>query len=356
MKRSIILLMIIALLFIFAQSAAAGNMDVLYEAADPDAKTVIEKDDLEDARSIIEHLSPENLLTFIKNSVIASIPSVKRLAAALVTVIGVSFIVSALVSGKSKDLADLCVCVFAICVLHNAVYPLICGAFIKLLSQNAFLSLLFSFMSAGMAAAGKTVSAGLMPVSAMGIVVLMSNAVSVFFIPLGEIMLCLSYSAAIENGILQRAVTMARNAAVWLITLAGIVFSGVTAIQKCVAAAGDSIATSAARFIISGSMPIIGSTVKDAFSTVLSSSKMIVASAGAFGIISICIALFPQLIRLLMTLFVLQMANACLSASDLPSVKILIKSITSIFEIITAIYACETMYIIFSAGIMMSVV
>lgn len=355
MRKIFCVLSVVILIFSFEISVTAVDYSRIYESVDEDVKEYVSQEDLDDGLQLTEHLSPRKIYGFIEKAGRNVFPSLKPLVERILFIVLGSSLVLLITDKNYIQLFDTVTCIVSICLLHGSIYPLLSGVFVKLASLNGFLSLTYSYMAAGLAVGGKSVSAGLMPSTIVGILSIISNCISVIFFPLLSGILSLTYASAIENGVLKNLLDMLKKLCITLIGIIGIVFSGVTALQKYIASAGDSIGMSAAKFIISGSMPIVGGVVKDAFGTIAASSKMIVSSSGIFGIISVFIMLLPYLLTLIATLIILRIGLVVSEGIGQSSVKALLKGYTGVFEIITALYVCEMMYIIMSISLLISV-
>lgn len=355
MKKITFASIMLVLIIVSGLSVNAVDYSQMYDSADKDVKEYISQEELDDGVKLTEHLSPRNILNFVKKSVRSIFPSLKPLIKVVIFTVSASALMLLVTDKTYVGIFDIVLCLVSICFLHNCIYPILSGVFVKLASLNGFLSFVYSYMAAGLAAGSKSVSAGMMPSTIVGILSLISNVISLLFVPFLGGMLSLTYASAIENGILNKLLDMLKSIFVTLIGIVGIVFSGVTGLQKFIASAGDSIGMSTAKFIISGSMPIVGGVVKDAFGTVAASSKIIVSTSGVFGIISVIITLLPYLLKLLGVLMILRIGLILCEGTGQTSVKALLKGCLSVFEIIIALYVCEMMYIIISISLLISV-
>ncbi len=355
MKKTICVLLMILLTGILQLSVAAVDYSQMYDSAGTDVKEYVSKEDLDDGVGLTEHLSPKKMFEFVKKSLRSIFPSLKPLIERVIFSVCACALALLITDKNYVQLFDIVLCLVSICLLHSCIYPILSGAFVKLASLNGFLSLIYSYMAAGLAAGSKTVSAGMMPSTIVGILSVISNLISLFFVPFLGGLLSLTYASAIENGVLNKLLGTLKNILITLIGIVGIVFSGVTGLQKFISSAGDSIGMSTAKFIISGSMPIVGGVVKDAFGTVVASSKMIVSTSGVFGIISVVIMLLPYLLKLLAALMILRIGLILCEGMGQSSIKALLKGCEGVFEIITALYVCEMMYIIISVSLLISV-
>ena len=96
----------------------------------------------------------------------------------------------------------------------------------------------------------------------------------------------------------------------WVLGLVMALFLGMLSVQSMVAAAADRAGTKAARYVISGAVPIIGSAVSDAYTAVIGSLGVLRAAVGMVGIAALLSLLAPVLIELGLQRLLLAVAAA----------------------------------------------
>ena len=84
----------------------------------------------------------------------------------------------------------------------------------------------------------------------------------------------------------------------WILGLLMAGFLGLLSVQSFVTAAADRAGTKAAKFVISGAVPIVGGAVSDAYSAVLGSMGVLRSSVGVTGIVLVISILAPVILEL----------------------------------------------------------
>lgn len=77
------------------------------------------------------------------------------------------------------------------------------------------------------------------------------------------------------------------------------VFTGLLSIQSIVGTSADTLGVKAAKFVVSNFVPIVGSAVADAYTTMRSGLGLLRGATGAFGIIALCVTLLPPILETL---------------------------------------------------------
>ncbi len=91
-----------------------------------------------------------------------------------------------------------------------------------------------------------------------------------------------------------------KKAVSWAIGLVMTLFLGVLSLQNLLCNATDTAATKTAKYLVSSVVPVVGSAVSDAYSTVQSSLGILRSSTGVLGIAALCVFFLPPLMQLLL--------------------------------------------------------
>ena len=99
-----------------------------------------------------------------------------------------------------------------------------------------------------------------------------------------------SFSLSSVTGLLKKWTSL-------LLGLMMTVFTGLLSIQSIVGTSADTLGVKTAKFVVSNFVPIVGSAVADAYTTMRSGLGLLKGTAGAFGIIALCVILLPPVIE-----------------------------------------------------------
>ena len=154
--------------------------------------------------------------------------------------------------------------------------------------------------------------------SAQGVVLAFAAGVSLFLsraLPAaGMLGLGLGAAEALQpGGLCGMAAARLQKAAAAAAGLASGLFTAVLGVKHVAAAAADSVAAKGFRFLIGGSVPIVGSAVGEALGSVVAGLSVLRAGIGILGVLAIAlIHLFPlcELIRWRLALSLLEVFSA----------------------------------------------
>ena len=262
--------------------------------------------------------------------------------AMLVSVIGV-IILSTLINSMQGEENDVSTAFTAVGTL--ACSGIICTSFGAAISGaktaveglGAFLSVYVPVFAGIMAANGQTATAA----AYNGIITVAVEAFCQLFtlmiLPLASCVMGISVAGSFDPDLRINSIAEAVKKLVnWCLALVMTVFTGILSVQSFVGAAADSAAMRAAKFTVSGAVPIVGGAVSDALMTVKSSVGVIKASAGSFGIIASAAVMLPSIISLFLFRLVFVISSALSDTFGTSRITSLLKSGESVMSIVIA--------------------
>ena len=89
------------------------------------------------------------------------------------------------------------------------------------------------------------------------------------------------------------------KAAAWVLGLLMSVFLGFLTVQSLVSASADRVGTKAAKYVISGAVPVVGGAVSDAYTALLGSMGVLRSGVGMIGIAALLSLVLPGILELL---------------------------------------------------------
>lgn len=97
----------------------------------------------------------------------------------------------------------------------------------------------------------------------------------------------------------------------WIMSLVTTVYVGILSIQTAVNSSADSLAGRTAKFIIGSSVPVAGTVLSEAFTTVTASLGLLKTSVAIYGVIACCVIFLPVLLELLLWRLIFHITSFC---------------------------------------------
>lgn len=119
-----------------------------------------------------------------------------------------------------------------------------------------------------------------------------ANAVSVL-----RVFLAFSVASAVTSFDLKRLTDALYKVIKWALVLAVTVYTGVLSVQTIVANSAEMAGGKAAKMLVSGAIPIVGSAFSDAFSVIVSGAALVKNGVGAFGLLASLAIFLPLCIK-----------------------------------------------------------
>lgn len=128
-----------------------------------------------------------------------------------------------------------------------------------------------------------------------------------------------------------------KKLAFWIMSLLTTVFVGILSIQTAVNASADTLTLKTAKFIVGSSVPVAGTALSEALTTVTASLGLLKSSVGVYGIIACCMIFLPLLAELFIWRITL-ILNACVSdLFSLSKISGLLRSVDTVISVISGI-------------------
>ena len=159
---------------------------------------------------------------------------------------------------------------------------------------SSFILVYIPVFSAITVFSGGITSAGTYHMMILGATELIVKLSDAFLLPLMSLCTVLALTGSLfENSAGQAIVGFLRKAINTAITYSSVLFSGFLTLRCSLAGRADSAADRTARMILSGSVPVIGGAVSEAYSTVKGSLGLIRSTIGTAGVIAVLLILLP---------------------------------------------------------------
>ncbi len=166
---------------------------------------------------------------------------------------------------------------------------------------------------------------------------------SFIIVPLTGMQLGLSVSSSVLEDVNTSSVSKAiKKTSLWLLTLATTVFLALLGIQTVVKGSADSLSAKTVRFFVGTAVPVVGSVVGDALSTVKGCLKLLSSSVAIYGIVALATILLPVILELLLWRVVLLLTSSAAELLGQDKSASLIRSVDSATAMVLGISVLVT--------------
>ena len=141
----------------------------------------------------------------------------------------------------------------------------------------------------------------------------------------------------------------------WLLGFLAAIITTVLSISGIISASADSVGARTAKFIISGSVPVVGGAVSDAYLSIKSGMTMLRNSVGAFGIIATAYIFLPVIIRTFLWSFVAGIGEAVCDSMELSDLQKLMKSVSETLSLLIGVVVFSLFLLILGGILVMTI-
>lgn len=199
-------------------------------------------------------------------------------------------------------------------------------------SMTSFANVLLPTVAAVTAATGAVTGAAVRQMAAALFSDLLVNLIQKLLIPLLYGYLAISAAhAAVGNDGLKRMGQTLKWAVTTLLTVVMMAFVGYLTVSGVVAGSADAITVKAAKFAISGAIPVVGGILSDAAETVLASAGVLRGTVGVFGTVTILGLCLLPLLRLAIHYLMYKLVSAVAAAVEPGRVGTLVDAVSGAF-------------------------
>ncbi|MGN0173244.1 MAG: hypothetical protein ACI39F_02285 [Acutalibacteraceae bacterium] len=172
-------------------------------------------------------------------------------------------------------------------------------------------------------------------------------------LPFSNCFMALSVASGIsETSRLNGIIKLLKKAAFILLTAAMTVFLAVLSMQSFVTNTADNAASKTAKFLISSFIPIVGSSVSEALSSLKGCISILKSSAGIYAVIAILIMLLPLILKIVVFKLLLVFCSDISEVFFVGSIKNITDALNSALSIVLSVAICVLIMFIFSVTIL----
>lgn len=308
----------------------------------------------------LSQFTPANIFKTVISNLKQSAQSPVKSAAA---VIGIMLACALLATLKSsfgeKSLQNVFDIVSALCIAAVLLVPVtqcvsLCS---KTIEQSS--DFMFSFLPVYTTLA--TVSGH--PASAMAfqsLLLVSSEALSrisaTTFVPMVDMYLGFCVIGAVSPGVnISGVAGFLKSLVSWALGLCMTIYTGILTVQGLISNAADNVTMKTAKFVVEGTVPVIGGAVSDAMNTVISCTGLLKTAVGAYAIIVFILAFLPQLLECLIWLFAADLSLAVSDILGVANLSGMLKAIREALRLLVALVLTSALTMIISVSVMLLV-
>lgn len=368
MKIIKIVIASLTIIFIFSNvSAAEGKDEILkYEDAyyelfedelSDDTVEILEKSGIDsiDFKSIVS-AEPKDILLFFKNTAEGTIKGPLKnfvFNCSVLLLLSVVFTYSSENEKRKKSLNLLAFSYIALSVCIPMASVLKSGAAAIKMSSK-FMTLFLPVLGGIVAASGNPTLALNYNSFALYFAHALTSFSSNILLPFETMMFALvSVNMISDQMNVKNLAKSIKNGVVKTLSIAGAIFTAVLSVKGVLSNVADTVASKGAKVLVSSLIPVVGSSVSDAYGTIANSLLLLKSSVGVFGIAAIAAINLPVIIQLSLWSLSMSFSSAVADVLGLNSIADYFREVSNTVRIFNVILIFCCVLFIISTGILL---
>lgn len=222
------------------------------------------------------------------------------------------------------------------------------------LSSNFLLAYIPAFAGV-ISMSGKPLSSAVYSSVMIGLSNLLAQCNVKVFLPVVQVFFSLNIASSVQpKYAFNSLVAFFKKAVTVLLGFSATIFTGLLAIKGSLASAGDSVAVRGVKMLVGSAVPVVGSALSDAYTSVLGSITLIQNAVGIFGIVVFALMHVPVILDLLLWYLALSFTASVSEALGQKQAATLLNGIASTVSLVNTLVIFTAFILIISTGIMLN--
>ncbi len=337
--------------------AAQNTASQIYEAVDGDTRKALEALGLEhaDYQSMLK-LSPRAVVEELVRLVTGKMAEPLQTVGLVCAFLALQAVLSSFLREKNslQTAFSLLSALWVTVLLLQSVTKSLTAAFSAIKLSADFMLVYIPGFAGVVAMSGKPLTSAAYSGVMVGVSNLFSEVQVYVFLPLIQVFFLFHLLAALQEDRAWDGVTAFLKKTVQIVLgFCATVFTGLLSIKGALAASGDSVAVRGVKMLIGSAVPIIGSALGDAYTSVLGSIGLIKNTIGVFGILIIALVTVPAILDLLLWYIGVSFCAAAAGALGQPQIKRLLDGVASTVSLVNTLVIFTAFLWIISTGIIL---
>lgn len=241
---------------------------------------------------------------------------------------------SAANSAENGNILNYATVLSAASVLISPVFSVISNTVAVLKAITVFMTAFIPVFAGIVAASGGVASSAAMGATLLGATNVISYIASFVVVPLLCGYLSLNIASGVSPLVSKTGIADGiKQISLWILSLLSTFFIGILSIQTAVNASADTLALKTAKFVIGSAVPVAGTALSEALTTVTASMGLLRSSVGIYAVFSCIAIILPFFIELLLWKLMLTALTSVAELFSVSAVASLLKSINTVITV-----------------------
>ena len=205
-----------------------------------------------------------------------------------------------------------------------------------------------------LAASGNITSAGSYNIIVLSVAEIFTQIASTLLMPLLGFCMALAVVESINPAISLSGMTNGiKKAATWGVGFLMTIFVGLLTIQSITGSSVDTVTIKATKFVMSSAIPVVGSAVSDAYTTLRGSLGLLRSGVGTYGVIALVLTMLPSILAVMATQLAVYLGSVGAEIFGVKAIAGFLKNVADVLAIALSLLLCFSIMLIISTTIVM---
>ncbi len=358
------IIMILVLIFVFAIPVSAegtflkdSDSEKLIEALPQDAKDYMEENEIDASKSDwIKNLNFSSVLKDIWNILKSKVTTPFATMSLMIGVVLLSSSLTVIGNSNSSKTTGFAVTAVSAVLIATPIFNVVNSACEIMQTASVFMTAFVPVFATVVVANGQAVTGTSMGALLLGASQVVELVGTHLVIPL----MCgyLSVSIASSVSPILSKTTLAesiKKLSFWIMSFFTTVFLGILSIQTVINASADSLSIRTAKFVIGSSVPMAGTVLAEALTTVTASLGVLKTTVAIYGVIACVVIFLPLLIELVLWRICLNVTSIVSDVLSVANISKLVKSVDMAVSVLCGIILLSMALFVISLSVVVSV-
>ena len=358
------IIMILVLIFVFAIPVSAegtflkdSDSEKLIEALPQDAKDYMEENEIDASTGKwIKNLSFSSVLKDIWNILKSKVTTPFATMSLMIGVVLLSSSLTVIGNSNSSKTTGFAVTAVSAVLIATPIFNVVNSACEIMQTASVFMTAFVPVFATVVVANGQAVTGTSMGALLLGASQVVELVGTHLVIPLMcgylSISIVSSVSPILSKTTLAESI---KKLSFWIMSFFTTVFLGILSIQTVINASADSLSIRTAKFVIGSSVPMAGTVLAEALTTVTASLGVLKTTVAIYGVIACVVIFLPLLIELVLWRICLNVTSIVSDVLSVANISKLVKSVDMAVSVLCGIILLSMALFVISLSVVVSV-
>lgn len=358
------IIMILVLIFVFAIPVSAegtflkdSDSEKLIEALPQDAKDYMEENEIDASKSDwIKNLNFSSVLKDIWNILKSKVTTPFATMSLMIGVVLLSSSLTVIGNSNSSKTTGFAVTAVSAVLIATPIFNVVNSACEIMQTASVFMTAFVPVFATVVVANGQAVTGTSMGALLLGASQVVELVGTHLVIPLMcgylSISIVSSVSPILSKTTLAESI---KKLSFWIMSFFTTVFLGILSIQTVINASADSLSIRTAKFVIGSSVPMAGTVLAEALTTVTASLGVLKTTVAIYGVIACVVIFLPLLIELVLWRICLNVTSIVSDVLSVANISKLVRSVDMAVSVLCGIILLSMALFVISLSVVVSV-